>query len=34
MEGLTRLRTSRRAYHSNMTIILGKVEETLATEID
>ena len=34
MEGLTRLRTSRRAYRSHVTGIRTKVEETLTEDID
>lgn len=34
MEGLTRLRSSRRVYRSHVTRILTKVEETLAKEVD
>ena len=34
MEGLTRLQSSRKGYRSHVTRILGKVEETLAKDID
>ena len=34
MEGLARLRASRRAYRAHVTRIFGKVEETLASQID